>query len=1125
MSITTKLLFNAARCLQKIKIGKRLPFLVVALSLTMSAQMFAQSTNVVSGTVIDDTGQALIGVSVKLKGSTVGTITDIQGKYALKVNSKDGVLEFSYIGFASVEEKINNRTTINITMKESLNSLDEVVVIGYGTVKRRDLTGSVASVSGKEIAATPVANVAQAMQGKLPGVSIVSQDGRPGADVAIRVRGGGSISQSNQPLVIIDGIPGSLNDVPGDQVESINVLKDASSTAIYGARGANGVILVTTKGAKAGKTSVTYNGYAKFNTPTKYLDALNPYDYLKYIWANAAANGTSYSIPFEKLYGLGDNAGSNTGGIESYRNLASDDMQKQVYNESLSWNHSLTLTGGTDKTKILFSANYSDDQGMKLNSYAKRANAAFKLSQKILDNLTFDLNTRYTNSANLGDEGVTSGVGSILSSAYRFRPIATDNILGDLTTLTASNNISQYGKNSLWDNYSAAARISDYEPLNTNQGVVAIASLNWGVIKGLTYHTDLNLSGGWGERKYWSGAIYNASYTDDSGNKLYAGAVDYRKSDSWGTRWTNTLNYEFDINKANKISLLAGQEIANSGGTNLAVQANYFPSNFNKETAFAQINQYDKVKGTAGLSSNVSTPNRINSYFGRANYSLLDKYLVTLTFRADGSSTFTASNRWAYFPAGAIAWKVSEEPFMKNISWVDDLKLRVSYGESGNDRIPSYAKVQDWISTTDQRMQYAINHQYQSAYQTESTLANPNLKWETTVTRNIGLDFGLFGNNLSGTLETYWNTTEDLLMLNSLPGITGFPGGTYSNLGQTSNKGVELSLNGTIYRNKDWRITAGGNINFNKNNIDDLSDGVSGLYKTSWAGTATYPADDYILKEGFPVGLVRGLTYDGFYTPDDFTYNNGLYTLKPGVTDLGNFIGVLHGVTTSDRPASQYAYPGLPKFKDITPDGVINEKDISVIGDMNPIHTGGFNLNAGYKNFDLGLNFNWSYGNKLYNATKLTTLYGPKEAGVYENKLAIMNNSYKIYDVVGGKLVRLKTPEELNAANVNSSLPLAYNEVGVASTLGIEDGSFLRLNTLTLGYNVPKSLLLKVGVSGIRIYGSIYNLLTITGYSGLDPEVNANDMADRTYSYPTTGLDYGAYPRARSFVAGLNVNF
>ena len=518
----------------------------------------------VRGKVSDQNGEYLPGVTVLIKGTTQGTITDIDGNYLLPNVTENATLVFSFVGMQTVEVPLNGRTIIDVQFQEETIGLEEVVAIGYGTMKKSDLTGSVASVSGKTILATPVPNIAQAMQGKLAGVSIVSQDGRPGADIDIRVRGGGSISQSNQPLILIDGVPGSLNDVPTDQVESVDVLKDASSTAIYGARGANGVILVTTKGAKEGKGSVSYNSYVKFNTPSNYLESLSPYDYLKYVWGNAAANGSAYSDPFEKLYGIGSYTTNNAGGIESYRNMASDDIQRDVYNSSVSWNHNLTITGGTDKTKILFSTNYTDEQGMKINSYLKRANVIFKLDQKLFDNVTFNLDTRYTDSQTLGNESTTNGYGSILSSSYQFRPIATSHILGDVDALREGN-IEQYGKNVMWDTHSPVARISDYDPLDLNQSLRGIASLGWEVIDGLTYHTDLSLQRSWTQRKYWSGAIYNDYVDDLTGVVLYAGAVDYRKSNSWALRWTNTLNYEFNINEINKFNLLAGHEISNSG--------------------------------------------------------------------------------------------------------------------------------------------------------------------------------------------------------------------------------------------------------------------------------------------------------------------------------------------------------------------------------------------------------------------------------------------------------------------------------------------------------------------------------------------------------------------------------
>ncbi len=1082
----------------------------------------AQAAKKVTGTVLDEQGQPMIGVTVRLRDGKAGATTDLDGKFSIEV-PQNSVLVFSYIGYQEYTLTVGNQNNYIINMESENAALDEVVVIGYQTIKRKDLTGSVASVRGEDVATMPVANVAQALQGKLPGVNVTTQDGRPDATVSIRVRGGGSISQSNDPLILVDGITvKSLDDIPSDQVESIDVLKDASSTAIYGARGANGVILVTTKGAKEGKVSVSYNGYVKFNTPTKYLDTLDPYDYLAFVWGNAAALGDAYRVSFEKLYGLGSYAGNNAGGIDSYRNVPNQDIQKDVYNSSVSHNHDLTITGGNDKTRMLFSANYMDEEGMKINSYARRASFNFKINQKITKNLDVSFDARYSDRRTMGDEKTTNGSGSILSSSYRFRPIATSDILGDLDAMREGN-MEMYGRQSTWDRYSPAARIGDYEPLYIKQRLRGTASLNWRIIDGLTYHTDLSYNRTWEEDKIWGGAIYNNYMNDATGEKLYAGSVEWAKRGSWGLRWTNTMSYDFNfLPEEHRLNLLLGHEVTDSGGDEIEIDANHFPANFTKDNAFAMINQYDKTAGTSNFFSGVDMPERILSFFGRVNYTLLDRYLFTFTFRADGSSKFSPEHRWGYFPAAAIGWRISEEPFMESTrDWLDNLKLRFSYGSVGNDGIDANLWSQMWTSETDMRWQYALNNQYSSSYDYSATeMANKDLKWETTITRNIGVDFSFFNSRLWGSVDLYWNTTKDLLMLTSIPGITGFTA-TYDNIGQTSNKGIEISLSGEIYKDKDWNITAGMNINFNKGNVDELADNVTGLYSSSWCGSSSFPGNDYILKEGSPVGIVRGYIYDGFYTTDDFNYVNGQYILKEGVADLGSFINPVHGV---DRPEGQNAYPGLPKYRDMNDDKVIDELDVCEIGDMNPVHTGGFNINATWKNFDLGLYFNWSYGNDVYNVNKIASMYCAKESGAYENKLAFMKDAYKIYDIVDGQLVHLTTPEQLNAANVNAKYPLPYSENGVTSTLAIEDGSYLRLNTLTLGYSLPQNLLRKVGISKLRIYGTVYNVFTITGYSGLDPEVSAN-TSNNNATYPTVGLDWGTYPRARSFVVGLNLTF
>ena len=1097
--------------------------LLALMVIFVGVQLYAQK---VTGKVVDETNTPIPGANVVIKGTTNGLITNNEGLFSIvPANIQKDVIQFSFIGYDTKEVPINGQSVINVQLTASTLQIEEVVAIGYGTVKKRDVTGSVASVTGKQIAAIPVANVAQALQGRLPGVNVSSQDGRPDAAISIRVRGGGSISQNNDPLILIDGVPGNISDVPSEMVESIDVLKDASSTAIFGARGANGVILVTTKRGKSGDVTVSYSGYGKFNTPTGYLATLNPYDYLSFKWGLLDTYfGSTYTTPFQKLFGIGAYTGSNSAGLDAYKNVDPYDVQKDVYFSSFSQNHDLTITGGTDKTKVIVGLGYLDEDGMKLNSYSKRTVASLKLDQKIGDNLVFNLDLQYTDKSAMGNESTTSGYGSSLSGSYRFRPISKIDIKGDQSFLgDASLGEEMFVMD---DMYNPVNVIKDRQNLLSTQSLRGTAGLNWEIIKGLNYHSELTLARNYTQNKIWRGPTpasgNEVNYKSSDGSLLYSGDADFKKNDAKSLRWVNTMAYELKLKEIHRLNFLVGQEITNSGGTSLRISGQKYPANFTMDNAFAMISQYG---ANLVVSSGVSTPNRLQSYFGRANYSLMDKYMFAATFRADGSSNFSPEHRWGYFPAGSVAWRISQESFMKNIKNLDDLKLRVSYGEVGNDAISADQWSQLWAATTDTRWQYGLNRVLQPSYDLATAqLANRDLKWETTITRNVGLDFSLFKHVLTGTIDVYQNSTKDLLMLTDIPSITGFTT-SYANIGQTSNKGVEISLTCTILRNKDWNITASANINFNRGNIDKLADGMQSAYGTQFLQSGI-PNADYKLLVGKPVGIVMGYQRDGlgYYTPDDFNFDSGtgIYTLKTGVADLSkSFVSYRAGLV----PGSQQAYPGLPKFVDTVKDGVIDDKDMVEIGNMNPKNTGGFNVNAGYKNFDLGLYFNWSYGNDIYNANKLATLFnGNKGGGLYGNKLVIVKDSYTNYQIQNGTLVKLITPDQLNAANTNATVPSTFLQQGYVSDIGIEDGSYLRLNTVTVGYTLPKQVLSKVKVSNMRIYGSIYNAFTLTGYSGLDPDVNTSQNVNSS-RYPTPGLDWGTYPRARQFVIGLNVTF
>lgn len=1096
-------------------------FLMLLIFIMSTSGMFAQIA--VTGTVIDTEKKPVIGANVVVKGTTTGTMTDVNGKFTLSVPSSSSIITISFIGYIAQDFLVGNNTVINVTMEAESLTLSEVVVIGYGTVKKRDITGSVASISGTQIAATPVANAAQALTGKLAGVNVTSQDGRPDASVSIRVRGGGSISQSNDPLFIVDGFPvSSISDIPGDQIESIDVLKDASSTAIYGARGANGVIIVTTKSGKSGKLTVNYDGYMQFNQPTKYLETMNAYDYIAYNWGYARAMSPAYGNAWEMLWGIGSQAATynNAEGINHYKSVAAKNYSKEAYGNSFSQSHNLNISNGNDKTKYLFSINYIDNDGMKINSWYKRTNASFKLDQKLSEKLTFSFETRFANIDVMGNEGTTNGRGSILSSSYQFRPIATADVLGELND-AVNTQLGMFDQ-ILQDRFNPVARMRDFSPEAKSRTLRSNAALSWNIIKGLTARSEAGLNNNWDKTYTWSGAVYN-NYIDLSGNKTNGGDARIRATEGWGIRWVNTLSYDLQgLGQDQTLNIMAGQEVSNSGSSYSEIFGLKYPASFDADRAFAMMDQHLEGETNYGYSSNTGTPNRMLSYFGRANYSLLKRYLLTATFRADGSSRFAPTHRWGYFPAAALGWRISEESFLKDVGWINTLKLRASYGSVGNDGINPTLWTTAWSS--DGKTRYSINEVQQVSYSPATTIANPDLKWETTITRNLGLDFAFLKSRIYGTLDVYRNSTKDLLMLTSISAISGFSF-TYDNIGSTSNKGIELSIGGDIVRSRNFNLNVNFNINFNRGKVEELASGINGLYKTQWGSSMTQPnTGDYILVQGRPVGLVRGYTYDGWYTVDDFDYSGGIYTLKAGVPDIGSgIIGTVQG-TTLNKPGAQVAYPGVIKFKDFNGDGVINDSDVDVIGNMNPKHTGGFNISGNYKAIDFALNFNWSYGNQIYNANYLAALYGSKEDGLYRNRLNVLANSYKIYDIVDGQLVFVSDPAQLNALNANATMFLPYQENPVCSTIGIQDGSFLRLNTVTLGYTLPKDLSNKVHISKLRVYGSIYNALTITSYKGLDPEVNTNTGLNNA-TYPTVGLDWGAYPRARSFTLGLNVEF
>ena len=1056
---------------------------------------FAQSS--VTGIVKDKTGEPIVGASILIKGTSTGTVTDINGNFTIQKANPSDVLVISSIGYANQNVKVGNQTKLNVVLQDDMANLEEVVVIGYGTMKRRDLTGSVASVTGEALAKNPVSNIAEALQGQLPGVNVISQDGRPGATMSIRVRGGGSITQSNEPLYVVDGMPvDRIDDIPADNIESIDVLKDAASTAIYGARGANGVILITTKNAKAGKAIVKYSTYYQLRPAPEQLDVQSAYEHVMHNWGYATAYGETYGDGVARYYGLGSKYGNH---INEYKNVEAHNYMDDVLRTGNMWNNDLTISGGTERTKYMATASYMNNKGNLVNSGFRRWNINLKLQQELTRNLTLDLNARYTEMQFKGHRY------NYATEAYRYRPIDNPLGSGDPTDLGM-------GSASVEENYNPVSIVNDADNLRDVYRLNLTSGLTWKVIKGLTAKTELTVARRWTKTQNWDGGHFG-----DSG---YSSAA-LTTGDGYNVRWTSTLTYDVQgLGEDHNLNVMAGNEVLGSKTTSASINGYGYPSEWNMEQAFGNIHVTDKSLGRDKFSTNFGEPSHTQSWFGRINYSYLGRYLITATMRADGSSRFAKGNQWGYFPAGAVAWRLSDEPFMEGTrSWLDNLKIRASIGTSGNDGIDGSSFFTAWVSATEN-----VNGQQVTVYKPGSLLGNPDLKWETTISRNAGIDYSFFNGKINGALDFYWNTTKDCLMRVPCDPTSGFSY-QYQNVAQTSNKGFELSLNYNAIRTKDFSLRFGLTYNFNHNNVDEVAENAIASAHTNWGSTMRLPNYDYVIEEGKPVGVIQGFKSNGFYTVDDFNVANGVWTLKEGVAD--NQVGNWSGGSYYNIPKGQTAFPGMVKFQDTDGSGVVTVDDVTELGIATAKHTGGFNFTASYKGIDLSANFNYQIGGKVYNANVMHSMMGDKDTGLGYNRLAEVSECWKMFNVnSSGDIYAVTDPTELAALNANAKYALPYSEYGIVNSEFIEDASFLRLQTLTIGYTFPKSIIKYVGVSNIRIYFTGGNLFCLKGYSGLDPDVNVSPSADSSYSgFPTPNYDFRSYPKSRTFTFGLNVTF
>ena len=985
-------------------------------------QVTLQTKKNIKGVVTDKNGEPIPGVNIIEKGNpTNGTITDVDGNFALSV-SGNSVLVASYIGYNRIEIQVKDRSVVDITLSEDTQALEEVVVVGYSTQKKVNLTGSVSTVNFEEMSSRPVTDASQALSSASPGLQIMQSSGQPNAEsFSYNIRGVGTLNSSS-PLILVDGMEQSISMVNPSDIANVSILKDAASCAIYGNRGANGVIIVTTKKGKSGKTSVAFDAYWGIQNIYKKYDLLD-------------------SRSFERL---ANEALVNSGGAAIYDESltpATTDWQDLTSNKNaLTQNYQLTVSGGNDKTTFLTSFNYFDQEGVikasEMKKYAFRANIDHKISSTI--NLGLSLTMTKVDNNRVGN--------SVLQSRLTTPPNLP--VMQDDGSYTFSDN------NGVITFDNPVGVINEKVDWHTNFRSLNNAFVEWNIIKGLKFKSSFGIDIDYATNKsYNPRSVYSGSQKSGEAKKVSNNTYTWINeniltyTNTWGVHsFTGMVGY------TQQQSAYDGFNAGSYGFLNDNLQMNNLGSGTTYTAPGSEVKKW-----------------ALNSYLARVNYTVNNKYLLTASIRADGSSRFGSDNRWGYFPSAALAWRASEEPFIKDLNIFSNLKPRVSFGITGNQdgigTYPAYALLgsNGYVAGGDKVTGYY-----------PSQVANTNLKWETTSQFDAGIDFGFFNNRLTVVIDGYYKKTRDLLLKVKVPGSSGFSSGL-KNIGEVENKGFELAINATpIEGDFTWNTSL--NLTYNKNKVLDLGD-VSFIYPSQPGQDETGIHLGRIIQVGQPLGTFYGYVYDGLFSTTDDIASSAQPTAKPG--DI--------------------------RYKDISgpdgvPDGVINDLDRTIIGCAQPKLFGGFNNTFSYKNFDLNVNTIFTIGNDVYNGTRVTM----------EN----MQGSTNMF----ASTMNYWTPDNQNAPLPR---PLRSKAVMRVSNQYVENGSYLRFQNITLGYNVPAEFLnFTKYVSGLRVYASLQNFFTITSYSGDNPEVSK-------YGQDNLGAGYDAfsYPFAKSVLFGLNVKF
>ncbi len=983
--------------------------LLFSLILILQTNLYAQKTTI-QGVVVDGKNEPIIGANVLIKGTGNGTITDIDGNFKIDASVKD-VLVFSYIGMISQEITVGTEKRMRVVLQESAKSLEEVIVVGYGTSKRKDLTTSVSSVSTKDITERPIISAAAAIQGKAAGVNVVQPSGEPGAGLVVRVRGNTSISASNDPLYVVDGVPMSeINFLSPNDIESMQILKDASATAIYGSRAANGVVLITTKQGVKGEAKISLSARAGVTNVVKQLQSLNVAQYKELMDELGAV-----TLP----EGLTDQT----------------DWFKETFRTGISQEYQLSVANSTDKMNYYFSGGYTNEKGIIPVAYYKRFNIRANVENQIRRWLKFSTNLAYSDYTN---NGIISGTGSNRAGV----------ILSVINTPTYAliwdpNNEGQYYNNFYGTNVTHPvenmSRTEDNKS-NSNRFVGSgIADLT--ISKDIKFKSSLSL-----DRVYYHSTNFLDPVKTSYGRTMYGQASDNRSLSSIIV-FDNILSFDKSIEK-NTFGAMAGTSFTKSTWNQSYMTGSHF-ANADVKTLNA-ANKIEQWSGTSGSEW------AIMSYLGRFTYNYDSKYLLTINFRADGSSKLAPGHKWGYFPSASAAWRISSEEFMKGIEWIDDLKLRGGWGQTGNQSgIGDYAYLQryniqrqPWWETKDGVYVYADAVPALSV----ASMSNVDLTWETTSQTNIGLDFTLLKNRLSIALDAYYKYTTNLLLDVPLPS-TAPVGSLTRNEGEMSNKGIELTVNSKNIIRKNFKWDTDFNISINRNRLEKLT-----LQQKYYFAESTTGEKIVLMTPGLPLGVFYG------------------YVSKGVDPETGKLM-----------------------YETKNEDGVPSLSERQIIGDPNPDFTYGMTNNMSYKNFNLNIFIQGSQGNDIYNVSRMET------EGMYDDK----NQSVAVLD-------RWRRPGMVTYMPGVS----ATKENLKTSTRFVEDGSYLRIKSLTLSYNFEGDWMKKLKIGRLQSYITAQNLLTLTKYKGFDPEVNQYGG----YA-PIQGIDYGTYPQSKSYVAGINIEF